>query len=155
MVIKKKGNELKAENFYKQIIKEMNKFLGNDTTFANDLQKVAIKFLGSKFRGVFPSDRIPRLNDLKKYAILNLDRSSQPGSHWIGVAYHNGNTIVYDSFGRKTSTIIPSLINSGNGRIIMTDDDAEQKIKENNCGQRVLAWLITFDRLGADMALLI
>lgn len=155
MPIKKKGRELEAENFYKQVIIQMNKILGNDTTFANDLQNVAIKFLGSKFKGVFPSDKIPRLNDLKKYAILNLDRSNQPGSHWIGVAFHKGNTIIYDSFGRKTSKILPSLIDSGNGRIIMTDNDAEQRIKENNCGQRVLAWLITFDKLGADMALLI
>lgn len=155
MPIKKKGNELKAENFYKQVIREMNKFLGNDTTFSNDLDKVGLKFLGSKFKGVFPSDKIPRLNDLKKYAILNLDKSTQPGSHWIGVAFHNGNTIVYDSFGRKTRKIIPSLFHSGNGRIIMTDNDAEQRIKQNNCGQRVLAWLITFDKLGAKMALLI
>ena len=155
MVIKKKGNELVANNFYKKIIRKIESILGNKVTFSNDLHEVAIHFLGKSFKGIYSSDRIPKLNNIKKYAILNLDRSDQPGSHWVGIAFHRGNTIIYDSFGRQTSKIIPSLINSGNGRIIMTDDDAEQRISQDNCGQRVVAWLVTFDRLGADMAILI
>lgn len=156
MPIKKSKNEIKAENFYQSLIdNEINNFLGSDTTYGNNLEKVALKFLGSKFRGVFPSDKIPKLNDIKKYAILNLDSSNQSGSHWIGLAYNNGDVIVYDSFGRNTKKIIPSLLQSGNGRVIMTDNDSEQRLKEDNCGQRSLAWLMTFDKLGPEMALLI
>jgi hypothetical protein len=46
---------------------------GSEETYGDDLNKIGKKLLGTKFRGVFPSDRIPILNDITPYAILNLD----------------------------------------------------------------------------------
>ena len=63
--------------------------------------------------------------------------------------------MIYDSFGRKYNKIIPSLNYSGNGRLINTDLDAEQKISETDCGARSLAWLMVYDRHGSEMAELI
>jgi hypothetical protein len=129
--------------------------VGNETTYQNDLEKAGIKLLGSQFKGVFPSDKIPVLNDLKPYAIVNLDKSTESGSHWIAVAYGGDKTYIYDSFGRKATVIIPSIINSGNGRIVNTDKDAEQKDEETNCGARALTFLVFFHKYGAKNAMFI
>ena len=144
----------KAHQMYNQILnKVVEPMVGDDITYQDGLDKAGNNMFCRRFKGVFASDKIPRLNDLKKYAILNLDRSNEQGSHWIAIAFENGKTYVYDSFGRKSSRIIPTLFHSGNGRIMDADYDSEQKIKENNCGARSLAWLLFFDRYGANMAM--
>ena len=143
---KEKYCELLYNNILKGVIKPIT---GDQTTYLDEI-------LGAgKFKGVFPSDKIPKLNDLSPYAVLNLDTSKQPGSHWVAIAKQGNNTYLYDSFGRKNMKIIPNLIYSGNGRIIDTDYDAEQKIIETDCGARSLAWLVFFDKWGPDAAKLI
>lgn len=123
---------------------------GSEETYGDDLNKIGKKLLGTKFRGVFPSDRIPILNDITPYAILNLDNSKQSGSHWIAIAkkLNKNELLVYDSFGRGYKKIIPNLNKSTTMRIYNTDPDAEQKVKEANCGSRCLSFLIVFDLYG-------
>ena len=128
--------------------------LGNTTTYTDQLNRIGKKYLKSKFWGAYPADQIPNLTNKKPYAILNLDKSDGPGSHWIAVAKSNKDTIVYDSFGRKSIKIIPSL-KSGTGQIIDTDYDKEQTPDELNCGSRSLSFLILIDNWGSEMALLI
>ena len=70
--------EKHAEQIYNRILKKViQPILGDGTTYSNDLLKVCRRFLGVKFKGVFPSDKIPKLNDLAPYAMLNLDNSHQ------------------------------------------------------------------------------
>lgn len=141
---------------YNKILKDIVKPIsGDSTTYLTELLGVGKKFLGVKFKGVFPSDKIPKLNDLSPYAILNLDTSKESGSHWVAIAKHGDDTYLYDSFGRRDTQIIPNLQYSGNGRIINTDNDAEQKIEELDCGARCIAWLIFFDKWGEKCAMLI
>lgn len=153
----KSREERMIEKEYQKVLKYMQQRLGNEVTFNTDLEKTGLKYLGGKFKGVFPSDKIPKLDNLKPYAILNLDNSSKPGSHWIGVAYDDktDNVLVYDSFGRKSSKIIPNIYNAFGGRVVDTDYDKEQRIKEDNCGQRSLAWLIIRDKYGSKLAKLV
>tara|TARA_R110001606_G_scaffold389388_1_gene555484 strand:- start:431 stop:880 length:450 start_codon:yes stop_codon:yes gene_type:complete len=148
-------DEKTAHKKYNQILKEIEKMVGSKTTYLQQLNKAGKKILGVKFRGVFPSDRIPKLNDLSPYCILNLDKSNEPGSHWVSLAKIGKNSIIYDSFGRCYTKIIPKLIYSGNGKIINTDRDVEQPITATNCGARSLAWLKFLDKYGAENALLI
>jgi len=150
-------HEKGANIMYNSILKKMvYPLIGNKSTYQHELDKAGIKLLGTEFKGVFASDKIPVLNDLKKYAIINLDKSTEPGSHWVAIAFDNDKIYVYDSFGRKTKNIMPSIYGSGNGsNIIDTDYDKEQKIKETNCGARCLAWLILFEHYGFKNALLI
>lgn len=147
--------ERKANEIYQRtILKLVYPLVGKRTTYLSDLTKAGKKLLGKKFHGTYPSDRIPRLNDLRPYAILNLDRSTEPGSHWVSIAKISGidRVMIYDSFGRDHSTIIADLEFSGNGRIINADRDAEQKKSETNCGARCLAWLKVFDEYGYKTA---
>lgn len=133
---------------------EVEPKIGTGITYLEDLNKLGNEYFGSKFTGVFPADQIPKLSARKPYAIINLDKSGQPGSHWIALAYSKrrisgARIMVYDSFGRPTKTILPSL----KGKFIDTEYDAEQGLKEENCGARSLAWLLLFDLFGPKVAI--
>lgn len=142
------------ENLYNYILyKYVTPKIGNKTTFSNQLNNIAIKLFPKEFIGVFPSDKIPKFNNKKQYAILNLDKSNQSGSHWVGVVNEKNNIMFYDSFGRNDKSIIKNLrkVNK-NKKIINTEDDIEQKVLEDNCGQRVLSWLILYHLFGPKYA---
>jgi len=151
------SNKEKIANLlYNKVLKDIiYPLTGDKTTYLTELNGIGKKMLGVKFKGVFPADKIPKLNDLSPYAILNLDTSKEPGSHWIAIAKEGNDTYVYDSFGRKNTKIIKNLLFSGNGRIIDTDNDIEQKISETDCGARSIAWLVFLDKWGIGCAKLI
>jgi hypothetical protein len=151
-------NEAKAEQLYNHILtKQIYPLVGDKSTYMDDLDRVGRKLLGIKFKGVFPSDKIPKLNDLKPYCILNLDKSTESGSHWISLAKipNENSSLCYDSFGRNNKKIIPSLQKSGNGTIQDTDRDAEQEITQEDCGARSLGFLVLLDKYGVDVARMI
>ena len=145
-----------AEKNYNEMLNLIEKTMGNQITFTNDLEKFGKYVLGNKFQGVFPSDQTKKLTILKPYSIINLDKSTQPGSHWIALAYDptEDSVTVYDSFGRKSKKIIPNIYSLYSG-VIDTEYDAEQRIREDNCGQRCLAWLMVYEGLGKEAAKLI
>ena len=141
----------KLYNFY--LKQKIYPLVGDKITYLDKLHGVGRKLFGVKFKGVFPSDKIPKLNDLSPYCILNLDSSKEKGSHWIALAkMDDDKTLVYDSFGRDYKRIIPDLNFSGNGRIKNTEKDAEQNILQTDCGARCLAFLMVYDKNGENMA---
>jgi hypothetical protein len=145
--------EKRANIIYNLALKDIVKMMGkNSTTYSDEIERVGKGLFGSDFRGVFPADMVPRMRD-GDLAVVNLDKRDMPGSHWISIAKESGKLHVYDSFGRKSTKIIPDLI--GKGKIVDADYDAEQKIKEDNCGQRSLSWLFVFKHFGKDLAMLI
>ena len=148
----KSKDHKKSESVYFKILDNISQDMGKNITFTSDLNKAGKKYLGNKFKGAYPSDRIPKLNRLTPYAIINVDNSKQRGSHWLGIALAKDDSIlVYDSFGRDNSTLVPTLSRVYKN-VKDTEKDAEQRIKEHNCGQRSLAWLIFFDKYGEDAA---
>ena len=154
----KSSKELYIEKIYKNILNKIEKSIGNLTTYSTQLERLGKKLFGIKFRGVFASNQIPKLSDLTPYCILNLDKSTQPGSHWISISKtpSKQEIVIYDSFARKHNTIIKALAHSGNGRIIDSDlKDREQEIHETNCGQKSISWLVVVDKYGIDLAKLI
>ena len=157
-MIKKSKKEIEIELIYNKILKDIELLVGDGVTYLNDLEKIGHKLFGVKFKGVYPSNYIPKLTDLSPYAILNLDTSKQSGSHWIAIAKkkNKNDTLVFDSFGRNGKSIIKSLYYSGNGRIINSDlKDSEQTVNEDNCGAQSLAFLVVVEKFGWDNAKLI
>lgn len=140
----------KAEKLYHNVLKTMEKLVGNKTTYDIDLKKTGKKLFGKRFVGVFPSDKIPKLK--KNHMIIaNLDTSIEPGSHWVGIVKDKKNiTWVYDSYGRNIHKILPKL--SGMVKLKSTERDIEQKVEEDNCGARSLAFLYVFDKHGIKYA---
>lgn len=168
-----------AEDLYNLVLAEIiYPLVGKKVTFGQDLTKAGLKLFGQNYMGTFASDQIP--NSLGKvpgtgkdatgtrwidsanvtgksplYLIANLDDSNMPGSHWISLCYDVGTKLiwVYDSFGRKTGDILPLLAKQfGKKNLRMADDDAEQKLTEDDCGARCLAFIYIFDRHGSDVA---
>lgn len=56
------------------------------------------KIAKKNFRGIFPSDKIPNPCSLGFY-IVNLDTSTEPGSHWICLKIGKFQNEFFDSYG--------------------------------------------------------
>lgn len=143
----------KAEQLYNDELKKVQKIVGTGLTYSTDLNKTAKKMFGSKFNGVYAADQV---NQLQKdgYFIFNLDKSNQPGSHWIAVIKNDSGIMVYDSFGRSSKQIIPNIYVITHN-VKDTEHDAEQKILEENCGARALAFLEVYHKHGPEIASMI
>ena len=123
------------EAYLGQIIEYMKK---NSTTGDRELYKMGKELFGDSFQGVFASDdKRPKHKPGLCY-IINTQPRRTGGEHWMAIGPDG---TIYDSFGRAEY---------GD-----TTGDAEQAIKETNCGQRSLAWLCVCYDLGMDYAKLI
>lgn len=124
-------------DIYDNTLKIIEKYIGNDTTNNHLLNQICYKIL-KNYKGCYPSDKIPSLKN-GECCIANLDKHNQPGSHWVAVVKENNKHYVYDSFGRS------GILNK---KWESTEDDAEQHIKEMNCGQRSITALIIYENHG-------
>ncbi len=143
-----------AEAAYLKVLDErIYPILGRYTTWSRDLNRLGLQTFGLRFAGTFPSDKLPNLSDSMPYALLNLDKSTEGGSHWIAIAKYPSETkfMVYDSYGRPTKQIIPCVLEKYKN-VVATDPDPEQGILEEDCGARSFAWLVFFDRAGPTAA---
>lgn len=141
--------EKKANLIYKKALDFFTKILGNGETLQTDLDSIGKLFFQNKWSGVFPYNML-KLSKSKPYAIINLDKFGEPGSHWISVIYlSDSDRLVYDSFGRKIQ------LNGKTKKIIHSEDDAEQRTNEYNCGQRSLSFIFIFDQYDMNFALYI
>ena len=146
----------KAEYIYNYILKNITrKFLGNKSTYTDDLNIFCKKLFNDKFMGVYPADKIKKLTNKKPYMILNLDKSGMSGSHWVAVVKNNNKTLFYDSFGRSYKKIMPNIKKSNNKKIYNTELDKEQENEEKDCGARCCAFLCVVDWFGIDYGELI
>ena len=95
------------------------------------------------FRGVFMRDTLPDKPREKECGILNLNKSSEPGSHWVAFFKDGDKKIYFDSFGQvvpselckylKTSTEF-----SEDKPVIQRNTDIVQKENETICGHLCL-----------------
>lgn len=138
----------RANFHYQHLLRITKTMVGNKTTFGTDLNRTARQLFGKRFAGVFMSDKIPAHLQMAnpRYAIINLDDSTEPGSHWIAVARTSWVTkklLVHDSYGRINQ--VPPMIMRLYPRSVVTDPDVEQGLRETNCGARALAWLLMME----------
>lgn len=146
--------EAEAERLYGRILRQVEKELGNDTTYGSTLTTVGKELFGNRYRGTFASNEVPPpLLVNGEYCIINLDKTWQEGSHWVGCVYDNNRYYFYDSFGRPGKQLKLEALEGK--KVIDADLDPEQLVSQTNCGQRCLAWLWFADRYGVDNALLI
>ena len=132
---------------YASILAKIEKIMGSEMTYEDELNNAGKSLLGDKFRGVYAANEltVPRMLLDKQCCICNLDPRPSGGSHWVALAEDGDDLLVYDSFGRVVAE----------GDVLHTENDAEQHVSEMNCGQRCLAFLCVFQQLGGDAALLV
>jgi hypothetical protein len=148
-------------NYTKQIVSQ----LGNGVTYTTQLSSMCNRLFKNKYKGTFSSDTLPKLSKTKPYAIVNVDTSKQPGSHWVACCHTTSKTgsgdsgraqdrmLIYDSFGRTTKSLMKNVYKKY--KTIDSDHDVEQKDSEQNCGSRCIAFLMVCSELGPDFAALI
>lgn len=134
---------------YYDYMQLMKKFIGNSITYSTSLHKKGKKLFGNRFLGVFPADQLPNNIKNRQMYIANLSNSDETGEHWISAFKHNNKLYVYDSFGRASKKIIPSIIGTGNVKDF--EYDAEQDEKEYNCGLRSMVALYMMDSLDPEI----
>jgi len=137
-------------HIYNNLLGIVHGMIGHNLTDTSQLKSIGKSLFGAKFTGVFARDKIP---SHFTYVICNLDKTGRKGSHWLAIAKvsETPEYLVYDSFGRRTSDILPELLLP----TIDTDNDAEQADNEKDCGQRCLAWLSVFHLFGPQAAMTI
>jgi hypothetical protein len=71
-----------------------------------------------------------------KKAILNLDKASGPGTHWVAIKTLKDKSLhYYDSLGAMPPFVLKN-------RIVKYNNIKEQNDKEENCGYRSLLFLL-------------
>ena len=130
--------------------------MGRGTTTDVQLDRLGKKLFGRSWLGVYPSDKdiMKNVKNLRLYyGIINVDRSYEPGSHWIAIIYDRMADLfhIWDSFGRPSKQLIPNFIKKIN-YVDMHRNGADQKNKQNSCGQRSIAILLMAKKYGLDIA---
>jgi hypothetical protein len=126
---------------YKQNLTYLQDVLGSGTTNNIELNNVGSYLFGDAFKGVYASDEefVLKKNEM---CIINTD--DKKGIHWIACYKYNNKTYVYDSFDRDVKTLSKYWKNKHNW--INANKDRDQSYDESNCGQRSMAFLISFNK---------
>lgn len=89
-------------------------------------------------------DRLPRKPRRRETAIVNLDRSTGPGTHWVSYAINDDTVIYFDSFGNlKPPRELLDYFSRGavSHRRILYNYDSVQKYNSVVCGHLCLDFL--------------
>ena len=95
---------------------------------------------GESFRGVFAADRIVPLDPLPGHCVINTDKSTENGSHWIAVYQEKPGVVeTFDSFGRDFSSY---HVNYFEKHRIVKQSHQLQANTSTVCGQYCLFFLL-------------
>ena len=103
------------------------------------------------FRGVFMRDELPKKKNLIECGIMNLNKSSEEGSHWICFVRNHDVRIYFDSFGQITPLELqkylktPSEFKNGKS-VIQRNTDIIQRPNTHVCGHLCLVVLTSLMR---------
>jgi hypothetical protein len=87
-------------------------------------------------------DDLPTKTHIKECGIINLDKKSNDGSHWVAYIKNKNHVVYFDSFGNLKPP--PQLVNYfyRNGvKYISYNYDKFQKYNSYNCGHLCLKFL--------------
>jgi hypothetical protein len=133
--------------YYNKALDYFQKLIGSGNTESSQLDKIGRFFFRDLWSGVFPRD-LYIVSKKHPYAIVNTDKSGEPGQHWLAIIYVDRNThIFYDPFSDR-----PTGFKSGI-KYIRPDLDKEQALMEENCGQRALSFIFVYDQFGKTEAM--
>lgn len=134
-----------VESVYKVILRIVEMKMGNDFTMNTQLDEYMKDCNYEGYLGAFPRTLgLEIVDDLKIGECLIINTKDAPGEHWCALyMFPSGNTIFYDSFGRTFEELFRQDDGIGN-----TEDDREQELIEQNCGQRCIAWLLLARTVG-------
>ena len=86
-------------------------------------------------------DTIPEKPWANETGVVNLDLSTQSGSHWVCYKKKGNNVEYYDSFGVTPPPEILTYLGINRGNKIFYNSEQEQQIHEVICGHLCLKFL--------------
>ena len=101
------------------------------------VEKIGIPY----FRGVFMRDTLPSMPLVNECGIVNFNKSSEPGSHWVTYHKINDQRIYFDSFGQVTLYEVQKYLKKSNEKgkkVIQRNTDVVQLPGTNICGHLCL-----------------
>ena len=103
------------------------------------------------FRGVYMRDSLPKKSGVHECGIMNFNKSSQPGSHWVCYYRDPHHRIYFDSFGQITPMEIQKYLKTPRKLemrvgVIERNTDIVQHINTHVCGQLCLFVLTSLSR---------
>ena len=124
-------------------------FIPNKTLTNFDLIEYSNKLLIPNFKGIFMRDTLGGKPKHVECAIVNLNKQSEPGSHWV-CYYKNGDQRIYfDSFGQITPLEIQRYLKKSSEReVIQRNTDIVQQPGTHICGHLCLYVLVALAREG-------
>ena len=121
-------------NSYIKKMEQNTSFRINNIKFINkpmsnyDLIKWVNKLDIKHFKGIFSRDNLPNQIDEPEVGIINLDRKSGPGTHWV--CYRNVDKHIceyFDSFGLIMPTEIQKYLRTSDDKIIYSTDEIQER----------------------------
>lgn len=111
------------------------------------LEKIAKKFIGKSFLGVFPSDSHPNVSKKQNYSVIfNLSEHNEEGTHFVCL-YYNGKILkFFDPLGDKLNNSNIKLFiekNLKNNKIFCDLKYKIQSDESNFCSFYCLAFLLS------------
>ena len=120
-----------------------------------ELEKYAQELKIPNFRGVYMRDTLPKKVKQYECGIMNFNKSSQSGSHWVAYYRDPHRRIYFDSFGQVTPTEIQIYLKTnrefeqGEG-VIQRNTDIVQHVNTHVCGHLCLFVLTSLSREHRD-----
>lgn len=159
-LVKVGGSKSNILSEYNDILNmlEKNVFHSTKDTTDDQLENVGKKLIGTEFGGVYPEDENVLFDKKHKYYIFNTDKASGPGEHWLAiyVDHPTKRVIVFDTFNRETSKLVPDLyldIKKNHMRVRKGAKHIHQKDCELNCGERSMSYLLLVKKFGIEKVL--
>lgn len=103
------------------------------------MTKYAIQLKIPYFRGVYMRDALPSKPHTNECAIINLDASTGPGTHWVAYVKRGNSIEYYDSFGVAPPTELIQYF--GKNSVIIYSYEQQQKLNQVICGHLCLRFL--------------
>jgi hypothetical protein len=147
-------SRLQPQHIHTILTNKYVKELGNHALNTTELNNMGKHLFRSKYLGTVPQDNVTF--GKSGYMIVNTDTSKGKGKHWVALYITPKTVYVYDSYGRKTSTLLKVLTRQAKLRKIKLVDsrrDAEQANNTVVCGHMSLAWLTVVKMMGIRQAL--
>ena len=111
-----------------------------------DLIKYARMLKIKNFRGVFMRNNLPTECSCTECGIVNLNKTSERGSHWVCYYKTDSTRIYFDSFGQVTPIEIQKYLKTKNEflhseNVIQRNTDIVQRLNTHVCGHLCLLML--------------
>ena len=95
------------------------------------------------FKGTFMRDELPDKPENKECGIVNFNKSTEPGSHWVAFFKDGDKRIYFDSFGQVIPTEIQKYLKTkeefqNDAPVIQRNTDIVQEPNTEICGHLCL-----------------